>query len=488
MNPPASGLTWRFPKAFWVANGVELLERAAWYGVFVAITLYLSRILAFSDLEAATVSGVFTAGLYFLPTFSGAIADRMGYRAALLLAFGLLTLGYGSMWVLPTLLESAGLVQYGVHDPDSSIADSVGNVIVFTGLESGWQRWLFLPVMLVIMVGGSFIKSVITGTVARETTATNRARGYSIFYAIVNVGAFSGKTIVKPLRDSLGNEGYIVLNLFAAGMTLLAFILVFVFYKSAHHETHGKTLAEVWRSLLAVLTKGRLITLILIITGFWLVQHQLYASMPKYVLRMVGEGASPSWYANVNPAAVVLTVGAVTQLLRHRNALFSMTVGMFIMPVSALCMAAGNLTGGGEILGMHPVAFMMIVGIAFQGLAESFISPRFLEYFSLQAPKGEEGLYLGFSHLHSFISAIVGFFLSGLLLERFCPDPRTLSAAEQTQRLEALAGRGEMPAAYAHAHYLWFVFVAIALASAIALIVYGQVTKRIDARRQETQG
>ena len=50
----------------------------------------------------------------------------------------------------------------------------------------------------------------------------------------------------------------------------------------------------------------------------------------------------------------------------------------------------------------------------------------------MQAPKGEEGLYLGFSHLHSFISAIVGFFLSGLLLESFCPDPRTLSAADGT--------------------------------------------------------
>ena len=49
-----------FPRAFWVANVVELLERAAWYGVFVAITLYLSRILAFTDIEAATVSGVFS--------------------------------------------------------------------------------------------------------------------------------------------------------------------------------------------------------------------------------------------------------------------------------------------------------------------------------------------------------------------------------------------------------------------------------------------
>jgi len=64
-----------------------------------------------------------------------------------------------------------------------------------------------------------------------------------------------------------------------------------------------------------------------------------------------------------------------------------------------------------SVLGMvvlHPLTIMMIVGIAIQGLAECFISPRFLEYFSFQAPKGEEGLYLGFSHLHSFFSAIAG--------------------------------------------------------------------------------
>ena len=48
--------------------------------------------------------------------------------------------------------------------------------------------------------------------------------------------------------------------------------------------------------------------------------------MPKYVLRLAGEGASPSWYANVNPLVVVLCVNLVTQLMRHRTALTSMTV------------------------------------------------------------------------------------------------------------------------------------------------------------------
>ncbi len=453
-----------FSRAFWVANFVELLERAAWYGVFVAITLYLSRILAFSDIEAATVSGVFSAGLYLLPTFSGAYADRIGFRRALLLAFGLLTLGYGGMWLLPTLLQDAGLVSYGRD-------------VTFSGLQTSGHKWLFVPVMLLVMVGGSFIKSVITGTVAKETTAENRARGYSIFYALVNIGAFGGKTLVKPLRESMGNEGLVVLNLFAAAMTAAAFIMVLTMYKARPGQGEGKSVAELLAALGRVLRRGRLVALIVIITGFWMVQHQLYATMPKYVLRMAGEDASPSWYANVNPATVVITIGAVTALMRNRSALSSMTIGMFVMPVSAFAMAAGNMTDGSEILGMHPVALMMIVGIMFQGLAESFISPRFLEFFSLQAPKGEEGLYLGFSHLHSFLASLLGFITSGFLLEAFCPDPKTLSTADQAQRLASLAGEGPMPAAYAQAHYIWFVFVGIASVAAVALVIYGRMTR-----------
>ena len=410
----------KFSKAFWVANTVELFERAAYYGVFIVITLYLSRILGFNDIQAASIAGIFSACLYLLPTFAGALADKIGFRNSMLLAFTLLTCGYLGLAVYPTWLQSAGLVEYST-------------TTTFTGLLESNLQYGIIPIMALIVCGGAFIKSVISGTVAKETTPETRAKGFSIFYAMVNIGAFSGKTIVKPLREALGNE----------------------------------TFGQIWNALIKVCSNGRLLILILIITGFWMVQHQLYATMPKYVLRLAGEGASPSWYANVNPLVVVLTVNLVTRMMRKRTALTSMTVGMFIMPVSALCMASGNMLDTNSlILGMHPVAFMMVVGIVFQGLAETFISPRFLEYFSLQAPKGEEGLYLGFSHLHSFLSSIFGFGLSGFLLSKYCPEP-TLFASHE-----------EWLAASANAHYIWYYFGAIALISAIALIVYGQVVKR----------
>ncbi len=450
-----------FSKAFWVANVVELFERAAYYGVFIVITLYLSRILGFNDIQAAGIAGIFSACLYLLPTFAGALADKIGFRNSMLLAFSLLTLGYAGLGIFPTLLQSAGLVEYSMTTS-------------FTGLLESNARYGILPIMALIVIGGSFIKSVISGTVAKETTPENRAKGFSIFYSMVNIGAFSGKTIVEPLRNAMGNSGLITLNYFSASMTFLGLIAIFFLYKSAQHSGEGKSFRQIWNALLKVCTNGRLIILILIITGFWMVQHQLYATMPKYVLRLAGEGASPSWYANVNPLVVVLTVNLVTQLMRKRTALTSMTVGMFIMPISALCMSYGNVLDQNQtILGMHPVAFMMVIGIVFQGLAETFISPRFLEYFSLQAPKGEEGLYLGFSHLHSFFSSIFGFGLSGYLLNKYCPDPALFNSHQEWQ------------VASAHAHYIWYYFGAIALISTFALIAYGRITKQIDAKTPE---
>ena len=154
-----------------------------------------------------------------------------------------------------------------------------------------------------------------------------------------------------------------------------------------------------------------------------MVQQQLYATMPKYVIRMAGETAKPGWIANVNPFVVVCFVSFITRLMAKRSAITSMNVGMFLIPFSALLMACGNLLGNDIISGMSNITLMMVAGIIVQALAECFISPRYLEYFSLQAPKGEEGMYLGFSHLHSFLSSIFGFGLAGILLTKYCPDP-----------------------------------------------------------------
>ncbi|HEY6907306.1 MAG TPA: MFS transporter [Ignavibacteriaceae bacterium] len=427
--------SWAFPRAFWTANIVELFERAAYYAVFIAITLYLSRVVGFDDIEAGWIGGIFAAGLYFLPPFTGAYADKIGFRNAIVLAFGLLTIGYFTLGALP-------------------------------------YKVTVLPALVVLMFGGSFIKSIITGTVAKTTTEGTRARGYSIFYGMVNVGAFLGKTFAYPLRLTWGVES---INFYAASMTLIALIVVYFFYKNVNVDGEGKSFRESWNGFIRVVTNVRLLVLIFIVTGFWIIQHQLYATMPKYVLRTVGEHASPEWIANVNPFVVMLCVVFITNLMKNVRAVTSMTVGMFLMPISALLMASSplleSLTGQSvPIFGLftaHPVTVMMIAGIIVQGLAECFISPRYLEYFSLQAPRGEEGLYLGFSHLHSFLSSILGFGISGYLLTAYAPDPGSLTP-------ETLVH------AYDHAHYIWYYFALIGITAAIALLLYRWILDRND--------
>lgn len=441
---PQSKQPWKFPKDFWLANLMELFERAAYYGFFIVLTLYLTDIAGFNDKETGIVAGIFFAGLYFLPPFVGAIGDKIGFRNGLIVAFSLLTIGYFLLGVW----------------------HSKALVILF---------------LFIAMVGGSFIKPLITGTVAKTTNEDNRARGYAMFYWVVNIGSFSGKTFVPFIRQGLGLE---YVNFFSAGMSFLALLFAIFFFKQVDAEHKSKTIGDILLSLKKIFSTPRLIILIFIVTGFWIIQHQLYATMPKYVIRLLGEEARPEWLANVNPLVVVIFVVLVTQLMKKQKAVTSMLVGMLMMPFSALAMSGSQalegITGSSvSILGwfaLHPLTVMMIIGIGIQGLAECFISPRFLEYFSLQAPKGEEGVYLGFSHLHSFFSALSGFIMSGFLLDKYCPDPKTLPA-----------GLTEIERAsyYSDAHLIWYYFLAIGLVAAVALFVYKYVTEKIDRQKAD---
>ncbi|MBQ9817278.1 MAG: MFS transporter [Proteobacteria bacterium] len=430
--------TWRFSGTFWFANSLELCERAAYYGFFVLITLYLSSVVGFSDITAGIIAGVFAGLLYLLPPFMGVISDRIGFRRAMLMAFALLSFGYGMLGVW--------------HDKVT--------VCLF---------------LFVLVIGSAFIKPLITGTVAKTTDETNRARGFSLFYWTVNIGAFLGKTFIPFVRQGIGIE---YINYFSSAVCLVALFIAFLFYHPKEDEqSERKTFGELFHTLFKILTNARLLVLTLIIAGFWTVQQQLYASMPKYVIRTVGEDAKPEWIANVNPLVVVICVIFVTQWMRKKKAITSMTLGMFIMPFSAFAMSLGPWLrdgAGDSLLGLHPFTFMLVVGIALQGLAECFISPRFLEFFSLQAPKGEEGVYLGFSHLHSFFSTIAGFFISGFLLDKYCPDPKTLP--------ENLTD-AEIAATYANAHHIWYYFVVIAFVSGIALVIYSLVCRSIDQKK-----
>lgn len=443
---PARGVaSWRFPAAFWVANATELLERAAYYGTFIAARTYLIRVVGLDDVQAGIVAGLFGALIYLFPFFSGALADRLGFRTSLILAFGLLTVGYAGLGLFHTLTPV-------------SVA-------------------LFL-----IVLGGSFVKPVITGTASRCSSDANRARAFSIFYMMVNIGSFSGKTVVAPIRIELGVQH---VPWFSAGTALVALIVTAWFFRPT--ESTGerpRSIAETLAGMWTVMRNLRFFALILITAGFWAIQGQLYASMPDYVIRMAGETYKPEWYANVNPLVVVTCVLAVTQLVRNWAPATSIAVAMALVPLSSLAMAASHLFHGPLNLAgftVHPITAMMVLGIAITGFAECFLSPKYLEYASLQAPPGREGLYLGFAHLNTFFAWLFGFIFAGYLLKAYCPDPSTLPAAIQTQHAQWLAGQAAMPEAYARAHYLWYAFAIVGAVSLVLMLVYNACNR---ARRR----
>ncbi|UCC29655.1 MAG: MFS transporter [Phycisphaerales bacterium] len=459
---PVEKLSWRFPRTFWIANTAELFERAAFYGMFIALTLYLTREVGFTDKETALVAGLFASVLYLLPTFMGAMADKIGFRRALILAFSLLTVGYFLLGAAPVV---GRFIPGALHVKETAIVS-----------------------LALIMIGGAIIKPVISGTVAKCSDERHRARAFSIFYQVVNIGAFLGKSMATPLRQELGLE---YINYYASTMALAALVFVVLFYKNVDTKGTAKTPREALMGLVKVILNFRFMALILIVAGFWTIQGQLYATMPKYILRLLGEGAKPEWLANINPLVVVIFVIPITHLVRKFRPENAIGVGLFIIPLSALSIALspffesvyGNSVSVFGFFSLHPITLMVILGIGLQGLAECFLSPKFLEYASRQAPEGEVGLYLGYQHLTTFFAWLFGFLLSGELLDRFCPDPKTLSAEVHAQWEAAIQTGSAMPDAYANAHYIWFVFVGIGVAAFLALWVFKFVTDMIDRAR-----
>jgi dipeptide/tripeptide permease len=81
----------KFPH-FWVANVMELFERAAYYGMNSVLAVYLTRAVAdgglgFAEDSVGFLQSIVYAMTYVLPILGGALADRYGYRRMLMVAF-----------------------------------------------------------------------------------------------------------------------------------------------------------------------------------------------------------------------------------------------------------------------------------------------------------------------------------------------------------------------------------------------------------------
>jgi len=89
----------KYNSSFWTSNTIELFERWAWYGFYLAFPLFLinstdTGALGFTNGQKGAIMGTGSALLYFLPVITGAIADKLGYKKILLLAFAIYMSGF----------------------------------------------------------------------------------------------------------------------------------------------------------------------------------------------------------------------------------------------------------------------------------------------------------------------------------------------------------------------------------------------------------
>src|SRR5260370_504431 len=121
-----------FERPFWVANITELFERLSYYAVFASLARYLHEVLNFPTQRATNLTGLFGGLVWFLAIFGGAIADRLGFRRALSLAYLVLA---GSCFLVGSIGSSLlapgrSFFPLGVFSPDLLSVPALGVALV----------------------------------------------------------------------------------------------------------------------------------------------------------------------------------------------------------------------------------------------------------------------------------------------------------------------------------------------------------------------
>jgi dipeptide/tripeptide permease len=370
-----------FDRPFWVANVTELFERLSYYAAFASLARYLHETLQFPTEEASSLTGLFGGLVWFLAAFGGTVADRMGFRRALSLAYLILSIAYfllgsiGAAWLAPV-----------------RNALPLGVLVAFV---------LMLPAL-----GIALVKPSIVGTTARASRENVRSIGYSIYYTLVNIGGAAGPYVASWVRGHMSVE-----NVFrvAALSVFLMFFAVLLFFKEPKRadEAQPATLGQAARNFWAVLSNARFMIFLLIFSGYWIVFWQEFIILPLYVTKYIDPKADTELLLTAGPLTVIALTVVINFLIRKLPSFHAITLGTLISSVAWV------------ILIFRPTVPMVVLTLVVVALGEITQSPRYYEYISRLAPPGQQGTYLGFAFLPIGIGSLVGGWLGGKLLHHF---------------------------------------------------------------------
>jgi dipeptide/tripeptide permease len=445
----------KFPATFWTANTIELFERAAYYAMASFMVIYLKETLGMRPTTATLLNGSILWGLiYFLPILSGTLADKFGYKRSLTISFLMISLGYFVMGNVQRFWP--GLIgQKAAQAVDYTVPAILGIVL--------------------IGIGGSIVKPCIAGTV-QKTAGTRATLGFGIFYMIINIGSISGRGVSYVIRTNLGIPAIFIYasSIFA----LIGLAVVLFIYKEPEYVSDGikdgqkvlkKTLGQAILGIFIVLQNIRFVLFLIVIAMFWFLYVQLYNLVPLF-LRYIDPNAPVELYQLANPVMIVCFQILITKMVKKWTPVKSIilgaavvTVGMSlnVLPPLLLADPAHKVSLLG--LAVPAAGLFLIVSIASMATGEMMASPRIYEYLGAIAPKGEEGLYLGYANLPIALASIIGGPIGGSMFEKYIATPQKNGLPVNT-----------IP--------MWLIITGIGLASMIGLAIYDRLMGRASKK------
>lgn len=379
-----------FPRVFWVANSIEVLERFAYYGIYLSFGIYLGE-LGFSKGDLGVIQSIFLALSYLMPLFSGTFADRFGFKKMLLISY---------MCYLPAIL-----------------------LLILTKSFSG-----IALTMLTIGFAAGIFKPLISSTVRVTTDSTNKTLGFGIFYQMVNIGASFGPIIMGKLRG--WSWDYVFYT--AAATVGLMFVITLLFYKEPERDLEGVTLKQKFRDMGEALSDIKFLSfLILLGVFFWLPfwaffnilavyindylnTNALYESVKNVlgttVTQFISTNDNGTWKINAEAISqtgyvIIIFQLVVSSLFEKRAAISSFLTGLLIAAIAFVVLG----------LSVHVSNNLVFLGVFLFSIGEMISSPRIQEYIMWIAPKEKAGLYMGTNFLATFVGALLSGLYTGLM-------------------------------------------------------------------------
>ncbi len=466
-----------FPRTFWVANTVELFERWAWYGMFMVLGLYMinspeTGALGFTNTQKGTIMGVVTSMVYFLPFFTGALADKFGYKKMLIFAFAFYFTGF----------------------------------ILMAHLRGFWS---FFFAYGVVGLGAAFFKPIVSATVSKTTTPKNSSVGFGIFYMMVNLGAFLGPIFSAAYRQVSWQTVFYI----SAGIIAVNTLLVILLYKEPGNDEdnkQGKTLTDALEDIVTVFKDLKFLVFLLLIIGFWTMYNQLFYSLPIFIDQWSDTSVLYDWLHGISPWLAeklgnvkegIIPAEIITNVDAFYIIIFQIAVSYFVKrfrPLNAMISGIFVSTIGISLSFMFNNPFYYFLTILIFGLGEMASSPKITEYIGLIAPSDKKALYMGMS----FLPLAGGNFLAGIisgpvfgkmsdkyeLLKRLLAEKNISFNAEMTKQqlwdfaLQKLNISGKELTQLLWSDYkpfkFWTILFVIGLSTVIGLFVYDRIVNK----------